>query len=427
MNLRLVLLVCSLAANAVLLVWLGRDAPESEVAAFGTTGGGKPAAGLSGTRPSAAPAKLDVATAEPAALRDQLRRLGLPNAAVEELVRQRIYANYTRRLGEMVADATRNLPLWRLTEMRYDIRGVFSIAQKRELADLERAARNEMLRVLGAEAIDRDGGMLARFSYLPPNKAILLSDLESDYATLARDLRDPSSSIVTVADREREKLLETEKERDLTALLSPEEREAFELRTSKTAGNLQVQMAGFDPTETEYKAIFQVRKLFEERFPLVPMAGMGLVQRARLEDQPDLMAQIKAALGEQRFAEYQTTTDFTYTALAYSGRIRWGLSTDTIREVATQVKAALNQSDVIGMDRSLSPADQKQQVIDLAAKTRAEVTARIGAAAADQYFRNMSWWRQMEEGAAIRLPTPSSPTLSVRRLGGGGPTPPGKK
>ena len=91
------------------------------------------------------------------------------------------------------------------------------------------------------------------------------------------------------------------KAEQLRALLTPEEREQVDMTVSWTADNLRRAMTKFQPTETEFQAIFREWRAHDERIARLWAAG-----------EPDpgneqVFARIRESLGSQRFEEYRRT------------------------------------------------------------------------------------------------------------------------
>lgn len=103
---------------------------------------------------------------------------------------------------------------------------------------------------------------------------------------------------------------QAEQKRDLEARLSPTERQAYELRQSSTAQQLRGKMTALNATEQEYLTIFPLQKACDEQFPVQnndPFGGGAgrdpAYWKARQAAEAQLQAQIKAVVGEARYAE----------------------------------------------------------------------------------------------------------------------------
>ena len=306
------LLVGSLVANAVLLTWwLAPDRASPALTAHNSSTRA-PATAAPSLTPRAAPSALT-----PAALREHLTSLGLPPAAVTALVRARLYAPHDARRRELLTAASQSLPWWKFAKRppTYDSSIHLTPAARKELHDLEAEARAATLATLGPVPLDPTGSIAARYAFLSPEKAVLLDALEQDYRNLNSELRDELGRVRTTADREREKLLETERQRDLAVLLSPAEREILDQRTSPTATRLASRMLAFQATEEEYRVIYAIQKSFEQTSALAANPAHGS-RVPSIDSQPEFTKQIRAALGETRFADWESSTQTHVQALA---------------------------------------------------------------------------------------------------------------
>ena len=86
-------------------------------------------------------------------------------------------------------------------------------------------------------------------------------------------------------------------EEGLADILTPDELEQHQLRTSPLASDLREQLSSFHPSEEEFAEIFRLRKEFQDPFS----KGQPLSEQA----QQDLQSQLSALLGPRRYADYE--------------------------------------------------------------------------------------------------------------------------
>ena len=91
-------------------------------------------------------------------------------------------------------------------------------------------------------------------------------------------------------------------EQDLSGILSPAEKEDYDLRFSQTAVKMSEHLAAFEPTEPEFRSIFKSRKEFEDT--VADLAGRldAASQKQTAEEQ--FYAQTRKSLGEARYADF---------------------------------------------------------------------------------------------------------------------------
>lgn len=419
------LLVGSLVANAVLLTWwLAPDRASPALTAHNSSTRA-PATAAPSLTPRAAPSALT-----PAALREHLTSLGLPPAAVTALVRARLYAPHDARRRELLTAASQSLPWWKFAKRppSYDSSIHLTPAARKELHDLEAEARAATLATLGPVPLDPTGSIAARYAFLSPEKAVLLDALEQDYRNLNSELRDELGRVRTTADREREKLLETERQRDLAVLLSPAEREILDQRTSPTATRLASRMLAFQATEEEYRALYAIQKSFEQTSALLANPAHGS-RVPSIDSQPEFTKQIRAALGETRFADWESSTQTHVQALAQLAVVN-NLPPTAVREVNALLTAAAASSWTLVTDDARPPAERTAALAQLAADTRAHVAAKLGPDVTEKYLRDVFWIDLMANGGGVQLTGGSISMRSIapitRPAAPPAPTTPGK-
>ncbi|MDR1012113.1 MAG: hypothetical protein LBM04_13480, partial [Opitutaceae bacterium] len=256
-------LITSIAVNAIWLIgavagYFAFGPPSRNVTA--QTGDGALSPGAAGE----VAALLSMEDA--AALRDTLRTLGLPDDIVREVVRARIMGRYQARLRE-IDNAARAVaarrPYWRGSRLP-TVLNFYTNEQEKQRRDIEHEAAQQIGHVLGADG-EPPGFSQLYHAYLPQEKAERLMEMENDYYQLQNQARQEMAGFRMPGDEAKLKLLDDEKKRDLYAMLTPDEKAAYDLRKSDTASQLQNAFAGFDVTEEEYKAIYALQDVLEEK------------------------------------------------------------------------------------------------------------------------------------------------------------------
>ena len=200
--------------------------------------------------------------------------------------------------------------------------------------------------------------------------------------------------------------------------MTPAECQAYELRMSPTAQNLIYQMTRFDATEEEYRKIFPLQKAFDEKYnpesgrdydPFASTPYDEKLYEERNKAEKQLQAQIKALIGESRYAESIKKEDHDYQRLQAAAR-RLDLPPETPDRLY-----ALRDSNAAAIQRittnaSLAPDQKKKALAALAASTSEQVSASLGQEAADAYFKTngMDWLKELEQGNPVIFSKDSS-------------------
>jgi hypothetical protein len=298
------LLLVSLAINAALAALLFADRAEASAAAQ------KEAAAFNASPPRAKTApRIDPATwaalqtDDLPALATRLRETGFPKEMVRAILTGVIAEQFSaRRRALDPADAQR--PYWK--EQPPDAR--LGIARARLHQEQAEALRT----VLGVDALPTDPLSLARlrmrFGNLAPATLSIAQSLVADYEQKRTELFYASGTI-TAADNKR---LDGDLRAALAGVLSPAELGDYDLRNSNTGRSLRNELATFKPTEEEFRAIYQLRKAFDEEFVWGSTIPSQEEMRRRTEAEKLMLAQIKLRLPPDRAAEYERSTNYEY-------------------------------------------------------------------------------------------------------------------
>ena len=403
------LLAASLVANAALaFVVLRRPSANPATA---------PTSSASDNRASNASAKTNLVLPpelvaalngnDPAALRDLLRAAGLSDEMIRAVVQSQIWKKYEARFKALHPSNDPQKSWWKNDGNQQFGLGGMTKAQREESRRLNREIRDETERLLGPDA-SAQRWQNPQLSFLPPEKAKALQEVQRDYQELMSEIHQETQGFRLASDAEKLRFLQEEQKRDIEALMTPEEHQAYELRMSNTAQQLRYKMTQLDATEQEYLAIYPLQKAFDEKYnqhndgytPQPERDQNYWKERQAAEKQ--LQEQIKSMIGEQRYAESVRMQDHDWQQLEAATR-RLELPADTpsrLYALRDTTGAAVQQ---IADNPNLAQADKKAALAALAASTREQVRANLGAEGAEAYFKNngMRWLNELEKGNTV--------------------------
>jgi len=423
------ILLLSLAANALLLLGvtaglfsLGKPpaAPSAlSVNPHSAIRNPQSASPLSPEAAKAAAAPL--LTDDPATLRDRLRALGLPDAVVRAVVTASIKSRDAARLREIdgaALAASLKKPYWLYTRGGVFKAIPYTVEQMKERSAISREEQEQIKQVLGDDAatgvIDYSSlraaqNYLTYSTFLPPEKAARLSDIDRDYSDLQTQMLAEMGGFRMPGDDAKLKLLEDEKQRDIQALLTPEEQAAIKLHDSATASGLQRIFAGFDGTEDEYKAIFTLENASNEKFmEALTMSGYGGVSmseayRESFAAQDAIESQIKTLLGDERYAEYQRAERQDYQSLLAAAQ-RFNLAPETVAQTYQVREDTATEAKRISDDKSLTTEQRKQAYAALTEQATTQIRANLGDEVGDAYIDNaLGWLKQLPQGGTVNI------------------------
>lgn len=193
------------------------------------------------------------------ALRDRLRAEGLPEALVRNVVEQRLWDDRNAKMAG--ADPMKKRPWWQQTRESLpgdDVR----------LAKLEHRLLNELTsRRLELFPESADAGENLETAFLSQGKRKAVQKLQSDYRELHMRVNADSGGIYAspsiASDYRRLEYLVSEEDKDLRALLTPQEYEEMKLRGDANSSRRK-NAALLNLSQAEFRGLVELDKWFEQ-------------------------------------------------------------------------------------------------------------------------------------------------------------------
>lgn len=420
------LIALSLGLNAFVIV--GLTSPETVAplmrlirpgsAASSATSPARPRAGAAaGTAADLSGAKwTDLKSDDPATFIANLRAAGYSEAEIRALLSFQLNQKVTARRRELVG-LTPDTPYWRGT---IGISGASLLTNPQAQAEL-RAMNKQNAKLLDSllgpaptPGIVNPTERL-QFADLPPDKVDQLKLINADYGDLINAIQLGAVGAYFPEDRAKLKLLNDEKDKDLRAVLTPDEYDNYQLRSSNTSQTMRNNLQLFQPTEDEFRKIFALQYAFDQQYN-TSIGGIDIeLMRQRSQAQTDLTAQIKAVLSPDRVTDYEKSTDGSYRQ-AFALVTRLDLPKDNATQLWALQKDAQQRLTALRTDRSLSVDARNQALSSLQQEVTSRATGVLGGPRGfDAYKQNGGQW--MQNLAPMILPPGAT---SVSGGGGGG-------
>jgi hypothetical protein len=406
MNTR-VLLILSISANVLLgayIVYQGRGKAPAPAASTASTADSKMPA--TPARPSPNADTKTVTVTLPTTGLDwrgvesedykkyiaNLRAIGCPEETIRDIIVADVNKLFEQRRREMTG-TTNKFQFWKTGNFFTDMFNEDKLNKHRELAKEKQALLKELLGVDVAEKPDLMAGMNpyeTLLDFLPADRQNALMELEQSFAakTMKR-IKDAQNNPDVLRE------LMKEKDAELAKLLSPQEKEEYDLRMSQTAMVMRMQMNDFQPNEQEFRDIFKLRKEFEDEY------GMMGMQSNKPEDvekrqaaQQELDQSIKNTLGEDRYREYKYDQDFSRSTLKDIAK-ELNVPKEQAYKVFDVKAAAQEEAARVRKDTSLTPEQRQAALQDIQRATSQTVVQLIGSAAGEAYFNKGSWIKNL--------------------------------
>ena len=174
----------------------------------------------------------------------------------------------------------------------------------------------------------------------------------------------------------------------MAKILSPQEYEDYQLRLSQTAMMMRMQLASFDPNEQEFRSIFKAKKQFDDEFGLAGMSGAAGGDKAEREKRDaakkEMDAQIKAILGDARYADYERSQDYAFQGI-YRVTEKNNLGKDAAIKVYDMKKAAEDEAKKLRSNTSLTGEQRNAALQGIRAETENSIKTVFGDKAYQSY------------------------------------------
>lgn len=329
----------------------------------------------------------------------RLTAFGVPKQTIRDIIVADVLALFRPRTAALRGSLTPSINYWE-RPVWWGARG--SAAQRAELRALEKEQRDLIRSLLGDAP--RDESIPGVFTdpletiLTKKNPALLekIRDLQARFFEKEQELYAKSKGMIDQWAQQDLKAIRDERLKALSKLLSPEELEKYELRTSQTASNLRYNLGGFDASEDEFKAMYRFRTQQEQLTPAMetdengnPVPPSPELAKARMEATQKAEQDLKQALGEDRYKEYKLMEQPGMSNLAEAGVSKENLF--KLDEAKTQAEQA---ADKIRRNSNLSEDQRTELLRKIRSETMTELNSLLGERYSKAYRSNGGWWLQ---------------------------------
>lgn len=375
------------------------DADDARAAAANRPARRNPTAGA----PSNAWAGL--ASGELPALVARLRAAGFPATMIRAIVSAELQHRFSSRTEEL-RRTINETPYWRGEP------GYFPGGSKiyEQINQLSRERSRALRDLLGQDAfayagMDPSEAQRRQYGNLSAGKIELVQRISDDYADMTSQLRAGMQGITLPEDREKFALLDREKRADLAAILTPEELADYEMRTSPVTSRLRTALTIMDASEAEFRSIYGAHVPHTD--VLYPTSAGGMVfisdtNDARRAATQKINEDLKAALGPDRFANYQRATDRDFQQLYQLTRAD-NVSYDTLVRAFDTRQTTADASIKIVDDPQMTPEAKRAALKTLAQQARTQLLSTLGPASGPAYADTSRWLTGLDQGRAFSI------------------------
>jgi len=327
---------------------------------------------------------------------ERLRSIGCP----EQTIRDIIIADLDTLLAPEIAAAygrRKELKYWHPeeAEMQNDVSPGEAFKKQREIdkrkADIIRELINADLSRERMRTSGQEDYYVRRLSFLPEGRRTQVRELLEKFDEAEQKIRDKGSveeSALSVGDRAQLRILRQQRESEIAAVLSPQEKQQYEVWLSPTANEVRHALYGMDASEQEFQAIFQARKAFDEVWGPRDPDLLDPATRQKMEDaRGDMEGQIEQSLGVDRYAEYKRGQDDDFHLLS-ALVTRFNLPREKAAEVYGYKSVARNYRERVTVDAAMNAEQKAAALKAVTEETHNAVRSVLGPRAYNYYLRS---------------------------------------
>ena len=340
-----------------------------------------------------------------------LRAIGCPEETIKDIIVADVNKLYDSK-RKALKKPGEGFKFWKggMNQMMAGMMNEEAKKQQQELAKEKRALLKELLGIEPEEKPEEVFGLTAMMEtmldFLPPAKQAKVIQLMQDVQTKA--MKRMGNGQPDAEDMKEMQKIQKEGEAELAKLLTPQEKEDYDLRLSQTSMMMRMQMTDFAPSEQEFRDIFKLRKKFDDEFSgqFGMMSQDKEEQAKRAAAQKELDGQLKSMMGDARYADYQRGQDWAYGAMSKVAE-REGLPKEAAVKMYDMKKAAEDQVNKLRMDQSLSNEQRQSALQQIRAATEQSFLGILGEKGYKSYSGQQGayWLKGISPDAPTPVPT----------------------
>lgn len=294
-----------------------------------------------------------------------LKAVGCPWETIKDIIIADVNKMYAPKFAVFGVDSVTNV--W--------IRGSHELAAKEaKIKGLKAEKRSLLVALLGNDIYDdvRDlSGEYslsdARWDFLPKEKRDQARLIDETYTASAEALYARTARFHMPEDDEELRKLDAAKRVSLSAILTPLELEQLDMRNSQLGARLRL-MDGVSFSEDEFMKVFRVLRESEQ-------AGV---------EGKDLNLNLKAALGDEKYAEYHRAEDQNYREL-YRLASRFELGPTAAAEIWDLQQRSEAQIEALARDQNLTDSQRANRKREILESARRALSGGMGMQAFQAY------------------------------------------
>lgn len=303
-----------------------------------------------------------------------LRAIGCPEETIRDIVIADVDKLFAAR--ERAVSGADDWKYWRAND---PLPARISSERDAQLAALHEQKRAVIRALLGIELDEElakynEGAKeISHLDFLSSQKRAQILKIQNRFKDAKQRIYAEAERLGVAPDWKQLKAAFDQRESELAQVLSSDELREYQLRKDETADNLRRNLVGFEPTEAEFRSLFQLLKVHEDKFSYADPGDNSLPEQ-KWQDRAAVEQQIKSLLGDTRYAEYQRASNPHFQEL-YQLTQQFDLPSETAAAIFDRHQQMLNE---LSQYSTLSPDEQQQQLTRLQAEMNSMLREKLG-------------------------------------------------
>jgi hypothetical protein len=328
-----------------------------------------------------------------------LRGVGCPESTIKDIILTDVMRLYAQRRGQYYHNG-REFKFWETDEKR-KLKQPQIEEREKQLAAIDKELPAVLRELLGVNYerevnkyfVDTDQDN-RRLGFLSDDKRSQVLSLRDQFeGARERAMYDSHGGKLPASAIEQLREIDEQQDAALSQVLTPAEKEDYELSMSSTADRLRQQLIGFNPTEDEFREIFRRQKAIDSAYEFEDTNDES-VRAAKAADEQAMMAAIKGELPSDRVAQLDQSQNPDFQSLCVLSQ-RFDLPDGTSQAIQDLRQTAESQKQALLTNKDIAPERLEVALQAIEAETEQAARTALGDEAFAQYSQTATWMHSL--------------------------------
>ncbi len=324
-----------------------------------------------------------------------LRAIGCPESTIKDIILTDVMRLYAQRRGQYSQNG-RPFKYWETNEKRKLTQPQVE-ERDRQLAAINKELPSVLRELLGINyerelnkyfvdaAVDQ-----SRLAFLSDDKRDQVLSLRDQFEGQRERIRyNAQNGTLSPADMEQLRQIDRAEDKALAQALTPQEKEQCQLSTSPSADRLRQQLIGFNPTEAEFRDLYNKQKAIDSAYAFADTNDAAVIA-AKAAEEAEMMKGFKGNLVGDRVAQFDRSQDPDYQNLCLLSA-RYDLPADTSETLLQMRQTVEEQRQKLLSNKEIPPERLEAALEAMQAETEKAARETLGDKAFAQYSQTAAW------------------------------------